>query len=79
MVLRQSRDYKVENITKANSYNVFRPTMDLVTAAEYKFFELNAFYWHMVSIILHLINVMLVFFLTKLITENNLCSAAAFR
>ena len=43
------------------SQNYYRPMMHLVFMAEYKLFGLSAWGWHLVNIILHTVNALLVF------------------
>lgn len=49
------------------SANTYRPMMHLVLMAEYSVFELNAWGYHLVNVILHTVNALLVFFLASFI------------
>ncbi len=49
----------------------WRPVASLVFAVEYKLLGAHPFGFHLISIILHLINVVLVYFLIKKITDNS--------
>ncbi|MBA3647762.1 MAG: hypothetical protein H0W62_04300 [Chitinophagales bacterium] len=49
----------------------YHPVTVLVQSIEYQFFSDNAFGFHLVSLLLHIINSLLVFWFTLLLTKNN--------
>jgi len=71
----QSMSFK--NIKKmfTNIYeNLYQPLVFLSFSIEYYFFKLNPLYYHIDNLILHIINVLLVFWLFYLITNKVLSS-----
>jgi len=67
-------NYAAENVGGKN----WRPISSLAFAIEYRFFGPNPFGFHLISILLHLINIVLVYFLVrKLTNRNNIALAVA--
>ncbi len=60
-------NYATENVGGKN----WRPISSLVFAIEYRLFGPNPFGFHLVSVLLHLINVVLVYFLVIKLTSRN--------
>lgn len=52
-------------------YSLYHPLVNLSFAAEYSFFGQEPYFYHADNLILHLLNILLVFFIFRIITRNN--------
>ncbi len=62
--------YSVKTYATILDYHIFRPLRTLSFALEYKLWGLNPFGFHLTNIILHLLNVLIVYFLISRLTSN---------
>lgn len=62
---------KIKEIFTTTHYGGYEPLTELSFTLIYSFAKLNPFYYHLVNLILHLINVTLVFYLFFLLTNDN--------
>ena len=62
--------YSVKTYATIPDYHIFRPLRTLSFALEYKLWGLNPFGFHLTNILLHLLNVLIVYFLISGLTSN---------
>ncbi len=62
--------YEAKTYASIPDYYIFRPLRTFVFALEYKLWGLNPRGFHLISIILHLLNVIIIYFLISKLTSN---------
>ncbi len=62
--------HSVKTYATTLDYHIFRPLRTVSFALEYKLWGLNPFGFHLTNIILHLLNVLIVYFLISRLTSN---------
>jgi len=62
--------YSVKTYANIPDYYIFRPLRTVTFAFDYKFWGLNPFGFHLNNVILHILNVLIVYFLISKLTSN---------
>ncbi|HEC70151.1 MAG TPA: hypothetical protein ENI31_07720, partial [Candidatus Omnitrophica bacterium] len=71
----QIRYLEVINIGSGESS--YRPVVTLTYFIDYFFYKLNPWGYHLTNLLLHILNVLLLYFLIRLITQNNIIALLA--
>ncbi len=69
--------YFTHNIIGERGGGSYGPIWNLLFIVQYQFFHLHAFFYHLINVVVHVLNAYLVYLLVKKVVKNNLVSSAS--